>query len=129
MSLHTPKQRSTGLQRPSFGNTVTASSPSLRSVSTATDVNRKASLRGLTGRGSTTPGSAKMASELEVGDLVNVPGDMYGTVKFVGTVRGKPGQFVGVELDRLFAARGKNNGDVEGYDMVRPSNCHQRLTQ
>lgn len=86
-------------------------------------------MRGLTGRGSTTPGSAKMASELEVGDLVNVPGDMYGTVKFVGTVRGKPGQFVGVELDRLFAARGKNNGDVEGYDMVRPSNCHQRLTQ
>jgi len=60
-----------------------------------------------------------MASDLEVGDLVNVPGDMYGTVKFVGNVRGKNGQFVGVELDRQFAARGKNNGDVEGYDTQR----------
>jgi dynactin complex subunit len=45
---------------------------------------------------------------------VNVPGDMYGTVKFIGSVRGKNGSFVGVELDREFAARGKNDGDVDG---------------
>jgi dynactin complex subunit len=52
--------------------------------------------------------------DLAVGDAVNVPGDMFGTVKFVGSVRGKPGRFVGVELDRAFAARGKNGGDVDG---------------
>lgn len=67
-----------------------------------------------------------MASDLEVGDLVNVPGDMYGTVKFVGTVRGKNGQFVGVELDGRFAAKGKNNGDVDGYDMSALSSATVR---
>lgn len=55
--------------------------------------------------------------ELEVGDSVNVPGDMYGTVKFIGSVRGKNGKFVGVELAEEFAARGKNDGDVDGYDL------------
>jgi len=55
-----------------------------------------------------------MESELQVGDSVNVPGEMYGTVKFVGSVRGKSGKFVGVELDGAFAARGKNDGDVDG---------------
>jgi hypothetical protein len=52
--------------------------------------------------------------ELSVGDAVNVPGGMAGTVRFVGTVQGKKGTFVGVELDSEFAARGKNNGDVDG---------------
>lgn len=56
-----------------------------------------------------------MDGDLEVGDLVNVPGDMHGVVKFIGSVRGKTGQFVGVELDRQFATRGKNDGDVDGY--------------
>lgn len=54
------------------------------------------------------------AEELEVGDLVDVPGSMYGTVKFVGTVHGKKGTFAGVELSEEFAARGKNSGDVDG---------------
>jgi hypothetical protein len=49
-----------------------------------------------------------------LGDMVNVPGDMYGTVKFVGSVRGKQGKFIGVELASEFAARGKNDGDVDG---------------
>lgn len=48
-----------------------------------------------------------------------MPGDMYGTVRFVGNVRGKAGRFVGVELDREFAARGKNDGDVDGYARMR----------
>lgn len=56
-----------------------------------------------------------MAGNLEIGDMVNVPGEMYGTVRFVGSVRGKPGRFVGVELDREFATKGKNDGDVDGY--------------
>jgi hypothetical protein len=54
------------------------------------------------------------AMELSVGDAVNVPGGMAGTVRFVGTVAGKKGTFVGVELDSEFASRGKNNGDVDG---------------
>lgn len=52
--------------------------------------------------------------EVEVGDVVDVPGNMYGTVKFVGTVYGKKGTFAGVELSDEFADRGKNNGDVDG---------------
>ncbi|UKZ62993.1 uncharacterized protein TrAtP1_004222 [Trichoderma atroviride] len=47
------------------------------------------------------------AMELSVGDSVNVPGGMVGTVRFVGTVQGKKGTFVGVELDSEFAARGE----------------------
>ena len=50
----------------------------------------------------------------EVGDTVDVPGGMWGVVKFIGNVRGKAGLFAGVELDRDFAERGKNDGDVDG---------------
>ena len=52
--------------------------------------------------------------DIDVGDLVNVPGGMHGTVKFVGSVRGKKGVFAGVELSKEWAARGKNDGDVDG---------------
>jgi dynactin complex subunit len=52
--------------------------------------------------------------EIEVGDVVDVPGGMDGTVKFVGEVDGKAGHFVGVELSRKWASRGKNSGDAEG---------------
>ncbi|RAL09254.1 CAP-Gly domain containing linker protein BIK1 [Aspergillus homomorphus CBS 101889] len=52
--------------------------------------------------------------DVQVGDLVNVPGGMYGTVKYLGTVAGKPGKFAGIELATEHARRGKNNGDVEG---------------
>ena len=52
--------------------------------------------------------------DLEVGDAVDVPGGMHGTVKFIGEVKGKKGIFAGVELSREWAARGKNDGDVEG---------------
>ncbi|KAF2118353.1 hypothetical protein BDV96DRAFT_488194 [Lophiotrema nucula] len=52
--------------------------------------------------------------EIDVGDTVDVPGGMYGTVKFIGSVRGKRGVFAGVELGREHAPRGKNDGDVEG---------------
>lgn len=61
----------------------------------------------------TTP-SRGDGEDLEVGDTVDVPGNMYGTVKFVGSVQGKKGLFAGVELSEEFARRGKNNGDVEG---------------
>ncbi|KAL9604825.1 MAG: hypothetical protein Q9219_000273 [cf. Caloplaca sp. 3 TL-2023] len=52
--------------------------------------------------------------DLEVGDTVDVPGGMHGTIKFIGPVKGKNGVFAGVELSREWAARGKNDGDVEG---------------
>ncbi|EFR02097.1 hypothetical protein MGYG_05099 [Nannizzia gypsea CBS 118893] len=54
------------------------------------------------------------ADDVQVGDLVNVPGGMYGTVRFLGVVAGKPGRFAGVELAPELAGRGKNSGDVEG---------------
>jgi dynactin complex subunit len=54
------------------------------------------------------------AENLLVGDIVDVPGGMFGTVRFVGTVQGKKGIFAGIELHHDFATRGKNNGDVDG---------------
>jgi hypothetical protein len=49
-----------------------------------------------------------------VGDIVEVPGGMSGTVKFIGAVDGKNGTFAGVQLSNPYAARGKNSGEVEG---------------
>lgn len=62
---------------------------------------------------------------IEVGDMVDVPGGMHGTVKFLGNVRNRVGVFAGVELNRLWAARGKNDGDVDG--LVVPSLLFKRL--
>jgi hypothetical protein len=129
MALHntktTPKQQQlrsvsshNGFQRQAIvGRTFSKThSPSARDTlraSAAAELNRKASLHALSGTMPVTPSA--MAGNLEIGDVVNVPGEMYGTVRFVGSVRGKTGRFVGVELDREFAAKGKNDGDVEGY--------------
>ena len=69
-----------------------------------------------------TPASQRMESVdgvIEVGDTVDVPGGMHGTVKFIGCVKNKNGVFAGVELSREWAARGKNDGDVDG--LVFPS--------
>ncbi|KAJ5864273.1 uncharacterized protein N7529_006189 [Penicillium soppii] len=52
--------------------------------------------------------------DVQIGDVVNVPGGMYGTIKYLGSVSGKPGRFAGVELSSEHAQRGKNNGDVDG---------------
>lgn len=65
--------------------------------------------------------------DIEVGDLVNVPGDMHGTVKFVGSVRGKAGTFAGVELSREFSQRGKNDGDVDGVQYFTTSIPHSGI--
>jgi len=61
-----------------------------------------------------TPSRTPAGDDLDVGDIVDVPGSMYGMVKFIGTVRGKKGIFAGVELSEEFAIRGKNSGDVDG---------------
>ncbi|KAL4927854.1 CAP-Gly domain containing linker protein BIK1 [Aspergillus undulatus] len=54
------------------------------------------------------------SDDIQVGDIVNVPGGMHGTVKFVGVVTGKPGRFAGIDLAPEHAKRGKNSGDVDG---------------
>lgn len=58
---------------------------------------------------------ASFANDVSVGDRVEVPGNMMGMVRFIGSVQGKKGIFTGVELLPEFAARGKNNGDVDGF--------------
>ena len=57
--------------------------------------------------------------QFQVGDLVNVPGGMYGTVKYIGSVAGKPGRFAGIELASEHVERGKNSGDVDGRRYFR----------
>lgn len=61
-----------------------------------------------------TPGRPGAGEGLTIGDAVDVPGNMYGTVRFIGSVAGRKGTFAGVELAPDFAARGKNSGDVDG---------------
>ncbi|OAA63671.1 cytoskeleton-associated protein [Niveomyces insectorum RCEF 264] len=58
--------------------------------------------------------NAAGGDDVATGDVVDVPGGMSGTVRFVGTVAGRKGVFAGVELHSEFAARGKNSGDVDG---------------
>ncbi|WPH02660.1 dynactin subunit 1 [Acrodontium crateriforme] len=110
MTHQTPRHR---LQRPSYSNMGSGEKPYL---SASTTINRKASLQALTGQQDPRTPAPVGDDYLEVGDVVNVPGEMFGIVRFLGTVRGKSGKFVGVELDPEFAARGKNSGDVDGVN-------------
>ncbi|KAI0594456.1 hypothetical protein F4775DRAFT_431130 [Biscogniauxia sp. FL1348] len=55
------------------------------------------------------------------GDTVEVPGNMTGTVRFIGSVAGRKGTFAGVELHSEFATRGKNSGDVDGISYFSTS--------
>ncbi|OLN88581.1 Tip elongation protein 1 [Colletotrichum chlorophyti] len=64
-----------------------------------------------------TPG--KPGNDLDIGDVVEVPGNMLGTVRFVGSVQGKKGTFAGVELLPEFSQRGKNSGEVEGVSYFK----------
>ncbi|KKY18942.1 putative cap-gly domain-containing protein [Phaeomoniella chlamydospora] len=59
--------------------------------------------------------------DVKVGDSVDVPGGMYGTIKFIGPVAGKKGTFAGVDLHHSFWAKGKNNGSVDGKSYFRTS--------
>lgn len=60
-----------------------------------------------------TPGRST-GSDISVGDKVDVPGNLHGTVRFIGSVAGRKGTYAGVELHPDFASRGKNSGDVDG---------------
>ncbi|KAI1437555.1 hypothetical protein GGR50DRAFT_685786 [Xylaria sp. CBS 124048] len=59
--------------------------------------------------------------DFAVGDQVDVPGSMVGTIRFVGSVAGRKGVFAGVELHPEFAFRGKNSGDVDGVSYFQTS--------
>ncbi|KAI3329175.1 hypothetical protein HD806DRAFT_481922 [Xylariaceae sp. AK1471] len=56
-----------------------------------------------------------------VGEQVDVPGNMVGTVRFVGSVAGRKGAFAGVELHSEYALRGKNSGEVDGVSYFSTS--------
>lgn len=88
------------------------SSPNLSFSSSS--IARQASLSALTGGASPSPNNMADGQDIDIGDLVDVPGGMHGVVKFVGSIRGKKGVFAGVELSRAFASRGKNDGAVDG---------------
>ncbi|KAI1132052.1 hypothetical protein F5Y10DRAFT_16338 [Nemania abortiva] len=69
-----------------------------------------------------TPGKGtSLADGLGVGDQVDVPGNMVGTVRFIGSVAGRKGVFAGVELLSEYAQRGKNSGDVDGVSYFATS--------
>ncbi|KAF2970915.1 hypothetical protein GQX73_g2687 [Xylaria multiplex] len=69
-----------------------------------------------------TPGKgAGPTDDFAVGDQVDVPGNMVGTVRFVGSVAGRKGVFAGVELHPEYALRGKNSGDVDGVSYFATS--------
>jgi CAP-Gly domain-containing linker protein 1 len=54
----------------------------------------------------------------EPGDAVRIESlGMEGTLRFMGSIEGKPGVWAGVELAPGFAGRGKNDGAVNGYDL------------
>ncbi|KAK4031338.1 hypothetical protein C8A01DRAFT_42201 [Parachaetomium inaequale] len=70
-----------------------------------------------------TPGRLGGGDEVSIGDIVDVPGNMTGTVRFIGSVTGRKGSFAGVELHPDYAPRGKNSGDVDGvyyFTTVQP---------
>ena len=59
--------------------------------------------------------------DVQVGDLVNVPGGMHGTVKYVGAVAGKPGKFAGIELALEHAKRGRTTARWMAANTSRPA--------
>ncbi|KAJ4296025.1 hypothetical protein N0V88_004727 [Collariella sp. IMI 366227] len=70
-----------------------------------------------------TPGRFGGGDDITIGDKVEVPGNMTGTVRFIGSVAGRKGNFAGVELHPEYASRGKNSGDVDGvyyFTTVQP---------
>ncbi|RDL36682.1 Uncharacterized protein BP5553_06034 [Venustampulla echinocandica] len=92
-------------------------------LSTVLDENSNSNSHMANTMGPPTPwrGGEGNDNSLEVNDTVDVPGNMYGSVRFIGSVQGKKGVFAGVELSEEFAARGKNNGDVDGVSYFTTS--------
>ncbi|KAL8762138.1 MAG: hypothetical protein Q9184_001823, partial [Pyrenodesmia sp. 2 TL-2023] len=105
------------LAQPNLGRSPASSDGSPRSVLKPTQAIRSSPLTPVSRRPAmviNTSHKVISGDDLEVGDTVDVPGGMHGIIKFIGEVKGKKGIFAGVELSREWAARGKNDGDVEG---------------
>ena len=117
-SAHSKLASPLGLQRKASQATLTSSS--LAAIPDATESYALASLNGSPPRKDNMPPTPRSGAptaagdEISLGDSVDVPGNMYGTIRFIGTVQGKKGTFAGVELHPDFAPRGKNSGDVDG---------------
>lgn len=128
-SVHSKLGSLPSLQRKASQATLT--STSLAAVPDATESYALASLNDSPSRKDKMPPTpragapAPAGDDLALGDEVDVPGNMRGTVRFLGTVDGKKGTFAGVELHPDFAARGKNNGDVDGYVPSRSASFRQ----
>ncbi|KAJ7096443.1 hypothetical protein C8R44DRAFT_813037 [Mycena epipterygia] len=69
--------------------------------------------------------TSRASRAFEVGDNVRIESLGYeGTLRYLGTIDGKPGLWAGVELAGGFAGKGKNNGAVNGKQYFScPPNC------
>ena len=62
-----------------------------------------------------TRSSSRAGRTFEPGDDVRIESLGYeGTLRYLGEIAGKPGEWAGVELSGGFAGRGKNDGSVNG---------------
>jgi CAP-Gly domain-containing linker protein 1 len=60
-------------------------------------------------------GSSRVDRPFEVGDNVRIESlGFEGTLRYLGEIDGKTGQWAGVELSGGFAGKGKNDGSVNG---------------
>ncbi|KAF3762412.1 hypothetical protein M406DRAFT_341643 [Cryphonectria parasitica EP155] len=110
------------------GSQAALTSNSLATIPDASEIYALATLNGSSSPNNkmapsplTPRAGAAFGGDVTVGDTVDVPGDMQGMVRFVGTIPGKKGVFAGVELRPDFAPRGKNNGDVDGVSYFTTS--------
>ena len=115
-ALQLPTLRPSALARKSSLNALTSGS-----LATIPDASEGYGLSTVLDEDSPTTGimppftpARRSVGDLDVGDLVDVPGGMHGIVRFIGNVQGKNGIFAGVELGEEFPGRGKNSGDVDG---------------
>jgi hypothetical protein len=117
--------RRTAVRKPSLaGRPTTPSYPRTPTASYARSATPTNGLRASMSAAGVRPSSrlgqsvrGPAASGVDVGDAVKfeVSGEhMEGTVRFLGEVEGKDGQWGGVELDAEWHGRGKNDGSVKG---------------
>ncbi|KAI0305786.1 hypothetical protein B0F90DRAFT_1107560 [Multifurca ochricompacta] len=69
--------------------------------------------------------SSRTGRSFEVGDNVRIESlGFEGTLRYLGDIDGKAGQWAGVELGGGFAGKGKNDGSVDGkHYFVCPPKC------
>lgn len=55
-----------------------------------------------------------MEDHLMTGDVVQLPGEASGLLKFIGPLQGREGVYAGVQMSSHFLHLGKNSGDYNG---------------